>query len=77
MLIWDAHIFLQFMQFSVVHFGLAHSGCRPFIYSAFVYNDMCIWNTLCIEDSCSPAILTVLFAGSVGKVYQDVDGRGI
>ena len=26
-------IFVQFMQFPVLHFGLAHSGSRPFIYT--------------------------------------------
>ena len=35
MLIWDAHffnfIFVQFMQFPELYFGLAHSGSRPFI----------------------------------------------
>ena len=36
MLIWDTHffycIFVQFMSFPVLHFGLAHSGSRPFNY---------------------------------------------
>ena len=33
MLIWDAHLFLCniFMPFPALHFGLAHSGSRPFI----------------------------------------------
>ena len=37
MLIWDAHffnfIFVQLIQYPVLHFGLANSGSRPFIYS--------------------------------------------
>ena len=33
MLIWDAHLFLCniFMPFPALHFGLVHSGSRPFI----------------------------------------------
>ena len=55
MLIWDAHFllhFVQFKQFPVLHFGLAHSGSRPFnslqSHSKFMWKSILITHMLLV-----------------------------
>ena len=46
----DAH-FVQFMQFPVLHFGLAHSGSRPFNYCLEFHTRTCTTSCLQLHQS--------------------------